>query len=256
MMSIAGQHSSSLRILVESRPIVLVILGHESDQAGKLNSLEDVFCLPLANKPIEAFEMRERLAIFSWLAMLWVACVTKAIGSDKQDERTSVLEAIAAHTSLVVTSRIKPLDISRHLEIGTTKPYLLLSYTRIGKLLSLTPTVRGTTTDESVTFQLLLLYAANASSTGKVTFTDLWVQTRRESERLARHGSQTVTEESFKLELQKGAFIVRMIGDVIQTTMETSGAQLLNEWRTDKEWQDLMDFWLGLYRAVSIKSAF
>jgi hypothetical protein len=215
--------------------------------------LQDVFCLPLANKAIEAFETREKLAIFSWLAMLWVACVTKANFSDKQDERIGVLEAIAALTSPVATSLLKPLDISRYLEIGTTKVYLVLMYTRIGKLLSSTPTVRDTTTDGNVTSHLLLLYALNASSTGQVTFSHLWLQTRRESERLANHGSGADTEESYKLELQKGAFIVKMIGDVVQTTLESSGSQLLKEWRTDKEWQCLMDFWLRLYRAVSLR---
>ena len=255
MMFVARQHASAIKILIESRSIVLAILGHESQQAETLNSLQDVFCLPLAEKSIADFETRERLAIFSWLAMLWVACVTKASLSDKQEDRTDVLEAIAALTSPIATSVLKPLDISRHLERGTTKVYLLLLYTRIGKLLSLTPTVRGTTTDVNVTSHLLLLFAVNASSTGQVTFTHLWLQTRRESERLAKHGSRIDAEESFKLELQKGAIIVTMIGDVVKTTLETTSSQLLKEWRTDKEWQGLMDFWLGLYRAVSVKYA-
>jgi len=255
MMFVARQHASAIKILIESRSIVLAILGHESQQAQTLNSLQDVFCLPLAEKSIADFETRERLAIFSWLAMLWVACVTKASLSDKQEDRTDVLESIAALTSPIATSVLKPLDISRHLERGTTKVYLLLLYTRIGKLLSLTPTVRGTTTDVNLTSHLLLLFAVNASSTGQVTFTHLWLQTRRESERLAKHGSRMDAEESFKLELQKGAIIVTMIGDVVKTTLETTSSQLLKEWRTDKEWQGLMDFWLGLYRAVSVKYA-
>ena len=255
MMFVARQHASAIKILIESRSIVLAILGHESQQAQTLNSLQDVFCLPLAEKSIADFETRERLAIFSWLAMLWVACVTKASLSDKQEDRTDVLEAIAALTSPIATSVLKPLDISRHLERGTTKVYLLLLYTRIGKLLSLTPTVRGTTTDVNLTSHLLLLFAVNASSTGQVTFTHLWLQTRRESERLAKHGSRMDAEESFKLELQKGAIIVTMIGVVVKTTLETTSSQLLKEWRTDKEWQGLMDFWLGLYRAVSVKYA-
>ena len=255
MMFVARQHASAIKILIESRSIVLAILGHESQQAETLDSLQDVFCLPLAEKSIADFETRERLAIFSWLAMLWVACVTKASLSDKQEDRTDVLEAIAALTSPIATSVLKPLDISRHLERGTTKVYLLLLYTRIGKLLSLTPTVRGTTTDVNLTSHLLLLFAINASSTGQVTFTHLWLQTRRESERLAKHGSRMDAEESFKLELQKGAIIVTMIGDVVKTTLETTSSQLLKEWRTDKEWQGLMDFWLGLYRAVSVKYA-
>jgi hypothetical protein len=223
------QYSSSIRILVE-----------------------DLFYLPIANKPIENLEAPKRLAIFSWLSMLWLAFVNKAISSGKQDERTDVLEAVAAFKSPIAASRLTPLDISRHLEMDRTKSYLLVLYTRIGKLLSLTPTVLGSTIDGNATWQLLLLYEANASVKGKVTFAGLWSQTKREGERLAKHASRTVTEESYRMELKNATSIVGMISQVVQTALDRSDSQLLDEWKSQKEWQALMDYWLGLYRAVGI----
>jgi hypothetical protein len=213
--------------------------------------LQEVFYLPRPDEPIESFETKERLAVFSWLSMLWLAFVNKANSSDKQNERTAVLEGIAASSSPAVATRLQALDISRCLEGQATKSYLLLLYTRIGKLLSGTILASGSSTDGDVTEHLLLLLAATASQAGRVTFASLWSQTRREGERLAKKADRMGTEENHRLNLENGASVVGMIEHVVQTALERNGSDLLNEWRSNKEWQGLMEFWLGLYRAVS-----
>jgi hypothetical protein len=186
--------------------------------------------------------------------MLWLAFVTKALHSDKEAERAAVLRIISTFELAHSRSRLQPLDLSRNLELEVCKNYLILLYTRIGKLLTSTSLILRIKSDFDVTHYLLLLYAANATPQGKIAMPGLWAQIGRESERLVRQAgavAEDTTDDKGDAEVTIGKRIVAMIGHLVEVVLRDESKGNLGDWQMTKEWEHLMDMWLGLYRAVS-----
>jgi hypothetical protein len=240
--------------MVETRPLVMVLLGHESEKEESRRELDDVVFLPSKSIDLDSLDSRTRMAIFSWLSMLWLAITNKALHGASEEEMRLVLETFSQFKTRSGASCLHPLDLTRGLELDICKNYLMMLYSRIGKLLALASGIAGTGLDADTTHLLLLVCAGSASPQGKVTIPSVWAQVRRESERLARQalsspGSNSVNRED--VEMVMGRRIAAMIGDVIQFVVTDGRKGKLSDWQAGKEWEGLMDLWVGLCRAVS-----
>lgn len=181
--------------------------------------------------------------------------VSKANHSGKTDEMQILLSALCPPLGCGKEST-HLLDFLPRLDPLTTKNYLVLLYTRIGKLLSMVPGLSGTSTDFNVTSLLLTIYASAVSADGRITFPTLWTQVRLEGERLARQlTNPLVANESGRIE-QKEITVVQRVAEMFEQVVDAVQRrnEVIDDWRKGQEWCELLQVWMGFYRVVSSTS--
>lgn len=228
----------------------MVLLGHEADKSDSSGELGDVVFLPRGIQNLQELEPRTRMGIFSWMSMLWLSFTNKALHGATEQETRLVLRTFSAFKAKSESSRIHPLEFARSLDLDVTRNYLMMLYSRIGKLLGSASGISGTSLDAEVTHLLLLICAGLASPDGKVSMPSLWSQVRREAERLARQAVSSV-DDSEGAASDMARRISTIIDEVIQFVTNDARKGSLGEWQKSKEWEGLMDLWIGLFRTVS-----
>ena len=231
----------------------MVLLGHEANSLESSDEPGDIVFLPRGSRNLEDLDPRAGMAVFSWQSMLWLSFTNKALHGTSEEETRLVLQTFSAFKGKTASSGISPLDMTRSLDMDVTRNYLMMLYSRIGKLLASTPCVAGTGLDADTSHLLLLVCAGTASPNGKVSLPSLWAQIRREAERLARQAITTTENEATDrgdVELTMARKICAVIDDVIRFVVEDERKGDKSQWQAGKEWEGLMDLWIGLYRAV------
>jgi hypothetical protein len=235
---------------LEAREVVLRLNGVELSAVGA-GSLESVMFLPSGSIPLKDRDSKTVQGTFTWMIMLWSALASKAV-QGKKEEILLLLHTMALPLN---EGRVHVLEFANYVDLATGKTYFTHLYARVGKLVPQAGIVPGSAQDAEITRLILLLRAGMSVGTeGALSLTALWTAVREEGQKLSRRVTQLIEEEKAergKDELDMARAIGRMIEEVAKFVSGDDRKGGLGGCQGSREWEEMIELWVGLCRAVS-----